>query len=162
MAYPNPYNKTPHDGTGTTVTVVKQTVNPDGSRVDGDSVEYIVTSLQYNLSSQSNSGDEIDVSNIGQDYGEEVLTQPRPLVGSASGETGREFQFDFIGTEVLDDDQECKLTISGPMNWTGTGKVTSSSVTLATNDVIRGSLTIAVERKPITASGDAPAGSSSF
>ena len=151
MAVVNPYNPTPHDGTGTTVSYQKQTVNSDGTRTDvGSPVVYTVTNLQYQLSSQSSGDNDIDVTHLGLAYGDEVLTQPRPLVGTTSGETGREFQIDFIGTEVLDDDQEGTLTINGPVSWTGEAKVTSSSCTLQPNDVVRGSITFAVERKALT------------
>lgn len=161
MATPSPLNATPHgpwddNGTcvGTKVTFQKQTVDAEGNRTpDGSPIEYVCTNLNYSLSSSSSGSDsEIDVSHIGQGYGEEVLTQPTPLIGSTTGtaDSGREVQIDFIGTDVLEEDQDGLLTIDGGIKWSGKAKVTSSSVTLAVNDVIRGSVTFSLEKKAIT------------
>ena len=157
MATPNPLNRTPHgpydptnSGTcqGTIVTFQPQKVDADGNATnDGELVTYTVTNLTYSLSSQTSSSDELDVSHIGQAYGEPVLTQERPLVGSAGGgDSGKEVQIDFIGTKALEEDQKGQLVIIGGINLTTPAKVTSSSITLAVNDVIRGSITFSVEK----------------
>lgn len=153
MATPNPLNRTPHGPygeatcVGTLVTFQPKTYNADGvGSNDGALVEYTVTNLTYSLSSQTSSSDELDVSHIGQGYGEPVLTQERPLVGSAGGgDSGKEVQIDFIGTKALEEDQKGELKIIGGINLTTEAKVTSSSITLAVNDVIRGSITFSVE-----------------
>ena len=75
-----------------------------------------------------------------------MLTQERPLVGSAGGgDSGKEVQIDFIGTKALEEDQKGELKIIGGINLTTRAKVTSSSITLAVNDVIRGSITFSVD-----------------
>ena len=132
--------KTPHDSTGTTVSFTPTA---------GVASNLTVTNLQYSLSSQSSS-DELDVSHLGLVAGAQVLTQSRPLQGQSNGETGREIQVDYVGDEVFEDDTEGTLTLGGGLNWTGSAKVTSSSLTLAVNDVIRGSVTFRIERKAVT------------
>lgn len=161
MATPNTLNATPHgpwddsgNCVGTIVSYQRQTVDATGARTNvGTPIKYVVTNLNYSLSSSSSGSDsEIDVSHIGQGYGEEVLSQPTPLIGSTTGasDTGREVQIDFIGTDILEEDQDGLLTIDGGIKWgPGKAKVTSSNVTLAVNDVIRGSVTFALEKKAI-------------
>jgi hypothetical protein len=155
MATPDPLNKTPHgpydpnnSGTcqGTVVTFQPQKTDANGTiSNDGALVTYTVTNLTYSLSSQTSSSDELDVSHIGQAYGEPVLTQERPLIGSTGGgDSGKEVQIDFIGTKALDEDQKGELVIKGGIDLTTQAKVTSSSITLAVNDVIRGSVTFSV------------------
>lgn len=156
MATPNPLNRTPHGPygaaaatcVGTIVTFQPQNTSAEGVvSNDGALVEYTVTNLTYSLSSQTSSSDELDVSHIGQGYGEPVLTQERPLVGSSGGsDSGKEVQIDFIGTKALEEDQKGELVIKGGINLTTPAKVTSSSITLAVNDVIRGSVTFSVDK----------------
>mgnify|MGYP001298973948 CR=1 FL=1 len=153
MATVSPYNPTPHDGSGTTVTFQPQTTDNDGNVTsDGDPLTFIATGLVYNMNGSDSGEDDIDVSNLGQATGEEVLTQPRPLIASTTDETGREFQLDFIGTAVPNDGQKGVLTITGKISWTGQAKVSSSSVTWAVNDVFRGQITFEVEKKDYTVS----------
>ena len=121
---------TPHDSTGTTITFA-------GS-------SYTVTNLVYNLN-DVNAADTIDISHLGQTAGETVLTQNRPLKGSAA-DTGREVQIDYIGNGVVEDGASGSLVISGGLSLSKNATVTSSSVTLAVNDVVRGSATFRVAR----------------
>jgi len=121
---------TPHDSTGTTISF--------------DSVNYTVTNLVYNLT-DVNAADTIDVSHLGQTAGEAVLTQDRPLTGSAT-DTGREVQIDYIGSSVIADGATGTLVIAGGLTLSKAATVSSSSVTLAVNDVIRGSATFRVAR----------------
>lgn len=121
---------TPHDSSGTTLTFPGFTGT--------------VTNITYNLSDTA-AADTIDVSHLGQTTGEAVLTQDRPLKGSAT-DTGREVQIDYIGSGVLADGSTGSLVISGPLSLTKNATVSSSSVTLAVNDVIRGSATFRVAR----------------
>lgn len=121
---------TPHDSSGTTLTFPGFTGT--------------VTNITYNLSDTA-AADTIDVSHLGQTTGEAVLTQDRPLKGSAT-DTGREVQIDYIGSGVLADGSTGSLVISGGLSLTKNATVSSSSVTLAVNDVIRGSVTFRVAR----------------
>jgi hypothetical protein len=120
---------TPHDGSGTTV-------------VFGGST-YTVTNVSISYSDVSGQTDRIDVSHLGQTTGSTMLTQARPLKGSASGETGKEVSFDYIGTSQLVGGTSGAFTV-GTYITGATATVVSSSVTLAMNDVIRGSASVRV------------------
>jgi hypothetical protein len=121
---------TPHGGSGTTLTLAGTT--------------YTVTSVTLNFSDVSGETDRIDVSHLGQTTGATILTVARPLKGSGSGETGKEVSFDYIGTSQLTGGTTGTLTIAGGVTLSGAATVVSSSVTLAVNDVIRGSATVRV------------------
>lgn len=121
---------TPHDSTGTTITFA--------------GTGYTVTNLVYNLNDVAG-GDTIDISHLGQTAGESVLSQARPLAGSAT-DTGREVQIDYIGSSVIADGATGTLVIAGGLTLSAAATVASSSVTLAVNDVIRGSATFRVAR----------------
>ena len=121
---------TPHDSTGTTFSFAGTT--------------YTVTNITYSLS-DVNAADTIDISHLGQTTGEGVLTQDRPLKGSAT-DTGREVQIDYIGNAVVTDGATGTLSISGGLSLSKAATVSSSSVTLAVNDVVRGSATFRVAR----------------
>lgn len=121
---------TPHDGSGTTVTFPGFT----GS----------VTNIVYNKNDVA-AGDTIDISHLGLTTGAAVLTRDRPLKGSAT-DTGREVQIDFVGVGGLDDGAAGTLVIAGGLTLSKAATVSSSSVTLAVNDVIRGSATFRVAR----------------
>lgn len=121
---------TPHDSTGTTFSFA--------------SVNYTVTNIVYNLNDVAG-GDTIDISHLGQTVGESVLSQNRPLAGSAT-DTGREVQVDYIGNSVIADGATGTLVIGGGLTLTAAATVASSSVTLAVNDVVRGSATFRVAR----------------
>lgn len=121
---------TPHDSTGTTLSVAGST--------------FTVTSITVNYSDVSGNSDPIDVSHLGLTTGAQILTQKRPLTGSASGETGKELSFDYIGNNTLVGGTTGTYTIAGGVSMTGNCTVISSSVTLAVNDVIRGSATVRI------------------
>jgi hypothetical protein len=121
---------TPHDSSGTTLTVAGST--------------FTVTSITVNFSDVSGNSDPIDVSHLGQTTGALILTQKRPLVGSASGETGKELSFDYIGNSTLAGGTTGTYAIVGGVALSGNCTVISSSVTLAVNDVIRGSATVRI------------------
>jgi hypothetical protein len=121
---------TPHDSSGTTLTVAGST--------------FTVTSITVNFSDTSGD-DKIDISHLGQTTGQTVLTQDRPLKGAASGDTGKELSFDYIGTTQLAGGTTGSYAIAGGISLTGTAcTVLSSSLTLAVNDVIRGSATVRI------------------
>lgn len=121
---------TPHGGSGTTLTL--------------GSTTFTVTSVTLNFSDVSGESDRIDVSHLGQSAGSTILTVARPLKGATSGETGKEVSFDYIGTTQLTGGTTGTLTIAGGVSLSGAATVVSSSVTLAVNDVIRGSATVRV------------------
>jgi len=121
---------TPHDAPGTTVVFSGAT--------------YTVTNVSINYSDVSGNTDAIDVSHLGQTTGEIMLTQPRPLKGSGTGETGKEVSFDYIGTTQLVGGASGSFTVSSYVTG-ATATVVSSSITLAVNDVVRGSATFRVK-----------------
>lgn len=120
---------TPHDGSGTTVVFGGTT--------------YTVTNVTINYSDVSGATDRIDVSHLGQTAGSTMLTQARPLKGSATGETGKEVSFDYIGTSQIVGGTSGTFTV-GTYVTGATATIVSSSITLAMNDVIRGSATARV------------------
>jgi len=121
---------TPHDSSGTTLTVAGST--------------FTVTSITVNFSDVSGASDPIDVSHLGQTTGALILTQPRPLRGSASGETGKEISFDYIGNSQIVGGTTGTYAITGGVALSGNATVLSSSLTLAVNDVVRGSATVRI------------------
>ena len=120
---------TPHDS-GTTLTF--------------GGTAYTVTNVVYNLT-DTNANDTIDISHLGLSAGASVLTMSRPLKGSAT-DTGREVQFDFIGNAPIIDGATGTLVITGGLALSAAATVSSSSITLAVNDVVKGSATLKVAR----------------
>ena len=124
---------TPHDGSGTSL------------KFPNTSTSYTITNVVYNLNDPQ-SGDTIDVSHLGLTAGAAQLSQDRPL-GPSGGDTGRELTFDYQGNTVIADKTTGTLTVAGGLTLSGiAATVVSSSVTLATNDIIRGSATLRVAR----------------
>ena len=121
---------TPHDSSGTNFSFA--------------GVTYTVTQITYNLNDVA-AGDTIDVSHLGLTTGAQVATMDRPLKGSAT-DTGREVTIEYLGNTVINDAATGTLAISGGISLSKAATVSSSSVTLATNDVIRGSATFRVAR----------------
>jgi hypothetical protein len=121
---------TPHDSSGTTLKIGSQT--------------YTVTGMTVNFSDVSGETDRIDVSHLGLTTGATMLTVKRPLVGSPTGETGKELSFDYIGTTQLAGGTTGTYAIAGGVSLTGNATVVSSSLVLAVNDVIRGSATVRI------------------
>ncbi len=125
---------TPHDSGGTTFTFAGGT--------------YTVTDITVN-NTDVGGDDSIDISNLGQADGDNVLTQARPLVGSTT-DTGTEVQIEFIGSSAPSVGTEGTLSISGGMSYSANSRCTASSIRATVNDVIRGSATF---RFGIAASG---------
>jgi len=121
---------TPHDSPGTTFVFSGTT--------------FTVTNITVNFSDVSGETDRIDISHLGQTTGSTMLTQARPLRGSATGETGKELSFDFIGTNQLAGGSTGTYALAGGVALSGNATIVSSSLTLAVNDVIRGSATVRV------------------
>jgi hypothetical protein len=105
---------------------------------------FTVTNLTVNLSDVSGESDRIDVSHLGQTTGEIIATQARPLVGTGTGETGREISFDYIGANEVTPGGTGSYSITGPVALSGEATILSSTLTLAVNDVVRGNATVRV------------------
>ena len=118
---------TGHDSTGTSVTF---------AGLNGD-----ITNISYSVSDAG--ADEIDISHLGQTAGETAASMKRPLKGGG-GDTGKEIQIDYIGNAVVEAGSSGTLTITGPFALTSVATCTASSVTVAVNDVIKGSATFRI------------------
>ena len=117
---------TPHDSSGTTLTFPGFTGT--------------VTGLTFSQTEVANgAGDVIDISHLGLTTGALLLTQNRPLKGSGSNDTGKVISLEYIGTGILGGGNSGTLVISGGLTVNAAATVVSSSMTLAVNDVIRGS-----------------------
>lgn len=126
---------TPHDGSGTVLRFGAST--------------YTVTNIVIANTNPAPADGSIDVSNLGQTSGELAATMDTPLVpAAADGNTGRQITFDYIGKTILLDGSTgtVVITIGGTalLGTTGVGAtaffatVASSTLTLATNDAVRG------------------------
>ena len=115
-----------------------------GTSFSFNSVNYTVTSITYSMTDVS-AGDTIDVSHLGQSAGSAVATMDRPLKGSAS-DTGREVSIEYLGTAPITDGATGSLSIAGVLSLSAQATVSSSSVTLTTNDATRGQATFRVAR----------------
>ena len=116
---------TPHGGSGTSFAFGGTT--------------FTVTSITYTLGATGGGADNIDVSHLGQTTGDSVKSLARPLVGTQGGDTGKTVSIEYIGTNVIAQNATGTLTITGGVSVSGAATCNSSSVTLAVNDVIRGS-----------------------
>jgi hypothetical protein len=105
---------------------------------------YTVTNITYSMTDVS-AGDTIDVSHLGQTVGSAVATMDRPLKGSAT-DTGREVSIEYLGTSPITDGTTGTLAITGGLSLSAAATVSSSSVTLAVNDAVRGQATFRVAR----------------
>lgn len=123
---------TPHDSSGTTFVFAGAT--------------YTVTNITYTVA-DNNATDNIDVSHLGQTTGATVLTLSRPLKGSA-GDTGKEVTIDYLanaGATPISQSATGTLTITGGITLSGVAATCkSSTITLATNDAIKGSASFQV------------------
>lgn len=122
---------TPHDGSGSTFSFA--------------SVNYTVTNITYTVA-DNNATDNIDVSHLGQTNGATVLTMSRPLKGSA-GDTGKEVTIDYLanaGATPIAQGATGTLAIAGGITLSAAATCKSSTITLATNDAIKGSASFQV------------------
>lgn len=128
---------TPHDGTGTVLRF--------------GAVAYTVTNVVVTNTNPSAGGDStIDVGHLGQTTGELRASLATPLVVPADdGGSGRQITFDYIGKSILLDGVTATVFISiggtaligaasAPGNTAFVATVASSTLTLATNDAVRG------------------------
>lgn len=125
---------TPHDGSGTSLKL--------------GSTNYTVTNIVITYNDPTADQEKIDVSHLGLTTGNSILTQDRPLQGSTS-DTGRQVQFDYLGKSIIADASTgtCVITTGGTTLLSGVAyTVSSSTLTMATNDAIRGQATIRIAR----------------
>lgn len=138
---------TPHDTAGAT----KLTL----SGLTGTSTTnfYISNIVLSNTNPAAGDDAQIDVAHLGQTTGELAARLARPLVVPADdGGSGRQVTFDYIGRTVILDGSTgtysitvAGVTLSGG-NTASYYTVASSTLTLATNDAIRGQATLTVAR----------------
>lgn len=123
---------TPHDGTGTVFSFA--------------GVNYTVTNIVVTNTDPATENT-IDVSHLGLTAGSSVLTQSRPLQGSAT-DTGREVVVDYLGVSIVPDASTgtLVLTVGGSALISKAATVSSSTLTLATNDAVKGQVTFKVAR----------------
>lgn len=128
--------ETPHDGAGTVVSW------PSTGTV------YTVTNIVVSATDPTAEEDKINVAHLGQTAGETAKTLDLPLAGSVSGDTGQTVQFDYVGKTLIADRATGTLTITvgGSSLLARVGTVQSSTLTLATQDAIRGQVTIQIAR----------------
>lgn len=100
---------------------------------------FTVTSITYSLGSTGGGTDQIDASHLGLTTGASVISLSRPLVGTPGGDTGKSVSIEYIGTAPIAQNATGTLAITGPVSVSATATCNSSSVTLAVNDIVRGS-----------------------
>jgi hypothetical protein len=125
---------TPHDGTGTTLRL--------GANF------YTVTNIVIQYNDPTADQEKIDVSHLGLTNGASILTQDKPLQGSTK-DTGRSVQFDYLGKVLIADASTGTATIitGGTTLLSGVAyTVNACTLTLATNDAIKGQATIRIAR----------------
>ena len=135
---------TPHD----------TSVSGQGTRLFLGADSYTVTNIVISNTNPGAAADnQIDVAHLGQSTGSLALRMNRPLVLPAEdGGSGRTITFDYIGKVVIADGSSgtYSITVAG-VSLVGGGSasyytVQSSTLTLATNDAIRGQGVITVAR----------------
>jgi len=125
---------TPHDGTGTVLKL--------------GATNYTATNIVITYTDPNAGAEKIDVSHLGLTTGASILTQDKPLQGSTT-DTGRQIQFDYIGKTIIADASTgtCSIFIGGTaLLGTVAYTVNSSTLTLVTNDAIRGQATLRIAR----------------
>ena len=128
---------TPHDGAGTILNLFGTT--------------YRVTNIVLaNTNPAEGEEAQVDVAHLGQTTGELAARLDRPLViPAADGGSGRQVTFDYIGKTLILDGSTGTVTITSGGTSIVNGKaatVQSSTLTLATNDVIRGQAVVSIAR----------------
>jgi hypothetical protein len=125
---------TPHDGAGTTLRL--------------GATFYTVSNIVVTFTDPSADEEKIDVSHLGLTTGAQLATIDRPLKGSTT-DTGRSVQFNYLGKDIIADASTgtCTIVTGGSTLLSGVAyTVNSSTLTLATNDAIRGQATIRIAR----------------
>ena len=108
---------------------------------------YTITSFTYSMTAVGGDAEQIDVSHLGLTTGAAMLSIGKPLTAPTSGgDTGREVSIEYLGASPITDGSSGTLVISGATSLTAAATCVSSSVTLATNEIVRGSATFKVAR----------------
>jgi len=128
---------TPHDGAATVLNLFGST--------------YVVTNIVLsNTNPSAGADDQLDVAHLGQTTGELAARLQRPLVVPADdGGSGRQITFDYIGKILISDGATGTVTITSGGTTLVNAKpatVQSSTLTLATNDAIRGQAVVTIAR----------------
>ena len=135
---------TPHDGAGTRLTL----------SLNGVTSTYTVSNIVLsNTNPAAGADSQIDIAHLGQTTGELAARLTPPLVITADdGGSGRTITFDYIGKIVISDGATgtYHIQVAGATLVGGTTAsfhtVQSSTLTLATNDAIRGQGVLTVAR----------------
>lgn len=135
---------TPHD----------TSVSGNGTQLLLGTSSYTVTNIVISNTNPGAAADsQIDVAHLGQSTGELAARLTPPLVVPADdGGSGRQITFDYIGNVVISDGATgtYKISVAGANLVGGSAAsyytVQSSTLTLATNDAIRGQGVITVAR----------------
>jgi hypothetical protein len=139
---------TPHDTAGATTLTLG-----GGDGTVATSNFFISNIVLSNTNPSAGADDQIDVAHLGQTTGELAARVKRPLVVPADdGGSGRQLTFDYIGKSILFDGSTgtyhitvANITLAGGST-VSYFTVQSSTLTLATNDVIRGQATLSLAR----------------
>lgn len=117
------------------------------------STYYVTNIVLSNTNPGAGADSQIDVAHLGQTTGELAARISPPLVVPAEdGGSGRQITFDYLGRIVIADGATgtYKISVAGAILVGGTTAsyhtVQSSTLTLATNDAIRGQGVITVSR----------------
>jgi hypothetical protein len=138
---------TPHDTAGATKLTLSGLTGASTTNF------YISNIVLSNTNPSAGADDQIDVAHLAQTTGELAARISRPLVVPADdGGSGRQITFDYIGKSILLDGSTgtyhitvANVTLSGG-NTASYYTVQSSTLTLATNDAIRGQAVLTVAR----------------
>lgn len=139
-----PQFDSPHDGSATKLTLT----------LNGVSSTYVVSNIVLNFTNPGAAAEQVvDVAHLGQTTGEQAARMNRPLVIPADdGGSGRQITFDYVGKVVISDGATgtYNITVNGVSLVGGTTAsyhtVQSSTLTLATNDAIRGQAVLTIAR----------------
>ena len=135
---------TPHDGAGTKLTL----------SLNGVTSTFTVSNIVLSNTNPAAGADaQIDIAHLGQTTGELAARLATPLVVPADdGGSGRQVTFDYIGKIVIADGATgtYHIQVAGVTLVGGTTAsfhtVSSSTLTLAVNDAVRGQAVLVVSR----------------
>ena len=125
---------TPHDGVGTSLKL--------------GATNYTVSNIVITYNDPNADQEKIDVSHLGLTTGAQLETMDKPLKGSTT-DTGHSVQFNYLGKSIIADGATgtCVISTGGTSLLAGVAyTVNASTLTLATNDAIRGQATIRIAR----------------
>jgi hypothetical protein len=138
---------TPHDTAGATKLTLSGLTGASTTNF------YISNIVISNTNPSAGADDQIDVAHLGQTAGELAARLSRPLVVPADdGGSGRQVTFDYIGKTIILDGSTgtYSITVANAQllggNTAAYYTVQSSTLTLATNDAIRGQAVLTVAR----------------